>query len=132
MEELEKGRGRYSVEYEPIEDGWWLATVLDVDGCFTQGKSLRQTRRRVREALGLFVDDAETAGFEESFALPKAMGSNLDEYLGLRDEARKASLLVQTRGQKLARVLERKGISTRDAAELMGISQQRVSQLRQA
>lgn len=60
--------GRYGVHYEPAGDGWWLARVPAVDGCLTQGASVAQARERVREALSLFVDDAETAEFIEEVA----------------------------------------------------------------
>ena len=51
----------YTAKYEPIENGWWLATVEGVHGCLTQGRTIKQTRERIKEALSLFVDDAYTA-----------------------------------------------------------------------
>ncbi len=52
---------KYVINYKPIEDGWWLATVQGVNGCLTQGSSIRQTRERIREALSLYVKDAQSA-----------------------------------------------------------------------
>lgn len=51
----------YTVDYERDEDGWWVASVREVPGCHTQGHSHPEARARIREALGLFVDDAATA-----------------------------------------------------------------------
>ena len=51
----------YRVTYERGEDGWWLARVVDIQGCHTQGATIEQARERIREAMGLFdvADDAE-------------------------------------------------------------------------
>jgi predicted RNase H-like HicB family nuclease len=56
---------KYTVVYEHEDDGWWTASVREVLGVRTQGRSIAQTRERVREALGLFVDDAATAELVE-------------------------------------------------------------------
>jgi predicted RNase H-like HicB family nuclease len=52
---------KYTVDYVRSDDGWWTASVREVRGAHTQGRSIAQARRRVRQALGLFVDDAERA-----------------------------------------------------------------------
>jgi predicted RNase H-like HicB family nuclease len=49
---------KYTVDYVLSDDGWWSASVREVRGAHTQGRSIVQARRRVREALGLFVEDA--------------------------------------------------------------------------
>jgi predicted RNase H-like HicB family nuclease len=60
--EVQPGLGRYTVEFRPDEDGRvWLAQVSEVPPCHTFGGSPAQALERVREALGLFVDDAGTA-----------------------------------------------------------------------
>lgn len=51
----------YRVVMEPVEDGHWLATVSSVQGCLTQGRTVKEATRRIREALALFVDDADDA-----------------------------------------------------------------------
>ena len=55
---------RYTVRYERDEDGWWVATILEVPGVHTQGKSLEEARSRIREALAAAVGDEETARAE--------------------------------------------------------------------
>ena len=42
--------------YERDESGWWAATVRGVRVCHTQGRTVDEARRRIREALELFVD----------------------------------------------------------------------------
>ena len=43
----------YRVAYERDESGWWVATVRGVRGCHTQGRTVDEARRRIREALEL-------------------------------------------------------------------------------
>ena len=53
---------RYTVTYERDEGPRWrVASVREVAGCHTQGRTVAEARRRIREALDLWVDDAETA-----------------------------------------------------------------------
>ncbi len=52
---------RYRVVLERDESGAWIATVPAVGGCHSYGRSLVEAKRRVREALALWVDDADTA-----------------------------------------------------------------------
>ena len=52
------------VAYERDDSGWWVASIREVRGCHSQGRTIDEARRRVREALGLFIeDDAESAEF---------------------------------------------------------------------
>ena len=58
---VEEAVKSYRVAYERDESGWWVATVRGVRGCHTQGRTVDEARRRIREALELFVDDARRA-----------------------------------------------------------------------
>ncbi len=51
----------YRVVIERDETGAWIARVPGLRGCHTYGRTLNEVRRRIREALSLWVDDAETA-----------------------------------------------------------------------
>ena len=59
--ELLKGRGEYDVEFKLIEDGYLFARVPSIQGCLTQAKSRKDLEGNIRDALGLFVDDADKA-----------------------------------------------------------------------
>src|SRR5436309_356773 len=61
---------KYRVIFERDESGAWIARVPSVRGCHTHGRTLEQARRRLREALGLWVDDADTAELVEDIRLP--------------------------------------------------------------
>jgi predicted RNase H-like HicB family nuclease len=58
---VEEAVKRYRVAYERDEAGWWVASVRGVRGCHTQGRTVDEARRRIREALELFVGDARKA-----------------------------------------------------------------------
>lgn len=63
---------RYRVAYERDESGWWVASVNGVRGCHTQGRTVDEARRRIREALELFVDDARKASIVDDVRRPSA------------------------------------------------------------
>ena len=46
--------------YERDESGWWVASVRGLRGCHTQGRTVHEARRRIVEAMELFVSDART------------------------------------------------------------------------
>jgi predicted RNase H-like HicB family nuclease len=41
----------YHAAYYEIEDGWFMATVLDFPGVVTQGRTLDKARRMLNDAL---------------------------------------------------------------------------------
>ena len=55
----------YTAVFERDPDGRWTVDVPEVQGCHSYGRTIEQARERVREALALFVDDADTADFRD-------------------------------------------------------------------
>ena len=62
----------YSVVYERDEGHGWIARVVGVQGVHSNGRTIEEARRRVREALSLAVDDADDAQFIEDVKIPAA------------------------------------------------------------
>ena len=60
----------YRVVYELDESGRWIATVRSIKGCHTYGRSIRQARDRIREALALLVRGAARARLVDDVRLP--------------------------------------------------------------
>jgi predicted RNase H-like HicB family nuclease len=58
------------VAYDQDESGWWVASVREVRGCHTQGRSVDEARRRLRKAIELFVDDARLSTLIDNVKLP--------------------------------------------------------------
>jgi predicted RNase H-like HicB family nuclease len=120
---------RYRVQLERDDDAW-LARVPSVPGCHTYGRSLDQARRRIREALTLWVDDAEGADLEFDVRLPRELRLEVDRARSARDRSTEAQRLAADEVRRAAIDLSRRlGLSRRDTAELLGMSHQRIQQL---
>jgi predicted RNase H-like HicB family nuclease len=57
----------YHAAYYPIEDGWFLARVLDFPGVLSQGRSIEQARTMIKDALCQMADHK----LEQSETLPR-------------------------------------------------------------
>jgi predicted RNase H-like HicB family nuclease len=128
---VEKIMSAYHVTYERDKSGWWVASVREMRGCHTQGRTVDEARRRIRKAMELFVDDARSAKLVDKVKLPAHASKAIRLYAALRKQAdredRRASLAAR-RAVRLLRSGKLK-MSARDAARLLGVSHQRVHQL---
>jgi predicted RNase H-like HicB family nuclease len=130
-EELAKVRpGTYRVVFERDESGAWIVRVPGMRGCHTYGRSLQQARTRIREALELWVDDAAAAEFEEEIRLPARALRAVERSRQARRDAESGRAKATAATVDAARTLvEDLGLGLRDAADLLGLSHQRVQQL---
>lgn len=120
----------YRVVIERDDTGAWLARVPSVPGCHTYGRTLETARRRIREALELWVDDARTADLQFVIRLPPAINKELRRARTTRERSARAQGEASKAVSRAARALTREaGLSLRDAAELLEMSHQRVQQL---
>jgi predicted RNase H-like HicB family nuclease len=115
---------------ERDESGAWIARVPSVRGCHTHGRTLDQARRRIREALSLWIDDAESAELIEDIRLPAPVRTAIRRSRA----ARKQAMLERERAQAAMKqaaetLVEDVGLGLRDAGELLEMSHQRVQQL---
>jgi predicted RNase H-like HicB family nuclease len=130
---VEEGMKRYRVTYERDESGWWVASVRGMRGCHTEGRTVDEARRRIREAMELFVDDARKASIVDDVKLPTAATRAIRTYATLRKKADEEERRAARAARRAVRLLRagRLKISVRDAARLLGLSHQRVHQLTQ-
>ena len=123
----------YTVRYERDGDGWWVATVPDVQGCHTQGKSIAQARKRIREALALSVDisgkAADALELIDNVQLPTKLAKAVEAHEAAVEAAENHAAELQDKRAKVAKALTAQGLSVRDVGEVLGISFQRVQQL---
>ena len=122
---------RYRVELERDGTGWWVATAPKVPGVHTQGRSIEQAMNRIREALGLWVMDADDAELVPHIHLPAALRRRVDKALVARrraermdEEASRATL------DAIEDLTDRQALSVRDVATLLELSPARVGQLK--
>jgi hypothetical protein len=92
---------------------------------------VEEARRRIREALALFVRDAASAELIDDVRLPNPVKRAIREYTTLRKKADAEDRRASAAARRAVRALlegELK-MSARDAAALLGLSHQRVHQL---
>ncbi len=123
----------YTVRYERDESGWWVAQVKEAPAAITQGRTIAEARRRIREALALALNDdakAQKAKLVDDVRLP----ADARRALARAQVARKRLEVDTARVQEsteaaIQQLVKRLGLSVRDVSELLGISHQRVQQL---
>lgn len=122
----------YTAIYDyDADDNAWNVRVKGLTGCQTYGRSIRQAQSRIREALGLWLDtDSEQLRIRDQF--PAALASVADEVVRARSAAERAGAKAQQQTVEAVKSLTGLGLSRRDAAELLGLSHQRVHQLLEA
>jgi predicted RNase H-like HicB family nuclease len=124
---------QYRVDYRLDERGWWVASVRGIKGCHTQGRSIQQARRRVREALSLFLDEAVARGalLEDRIHLGRDVARIVAAQRAAR---RRAEVEREAAGRTMRAAVNlltgRLKVSVRDASEILKLSHQRVQQLR--
>ena len=121
----------YHVAYERDASGWWVASVRELRGCHTQGRTVDEARRRIREAMGLFIDNVRTAKIVDNVKLPADAKKAISAYAKLRKKADENDRRAAAAARRAVRVLRgrRLKMSARDAAEFLGLSHQRIHQL---
>jgi predicted RNase H-like HicB family nuclease len=126
-------RTSYTVWYERDETGWWVAQVKEAPAAITQGRTIAEARRRIREALGLALDDdaaAQRAKLIDDVKLPAEARRALQRARAARARLAAESKKAQESTAKAVRtLLKSMHLSVRDAGDLIGISPQRVHQL---
>jgi predicted RNase H-like HicB family nuclease len=69
----------YHAAYYPVEDGWYMAKVLDFPGVITQGRTLKSARFMVKDALRLMAEVTVVRG--RSLPKPRAAAHDRKAFL---------------------------------------------------
>ena len=119
---------KYTATYTHEDDGWWTVRIKEVQGVHSQGRSISQARNRVREALSLFVDDADTAEITDDIKLPPVVRKFVAKVEAVtRDHERSVARVAKAKEQAARKLITT--MSVRDAGAVLGVSHQRVQQL---
>jgi len=62
MKSRESKTFSYSVFYEQASEGGYVAFVPALSGCHTQGETLEETERNVKEAIALYLESLAAHG----------------------------------------------------------------------
>ena len=129
-EELLPGKGTYTAVYSREPDGAWIVYIRGHrHEIHTFARSLRTARENIRDALSLWYDDADSATIVDRVELEPALEEELAEAEELARLHSDVSRKLAAKRRRAVRVLQRSGMGTRDIAELLELSQQRVSQI---
>lgn len=114
-------------ERDPDADAWNVR-IEGEPGCHTYGRSLRQAQGRIREALALWLDrEPDELVIEDR--LPTSVSTVATQVARARQAAEAAGEKAQKQTSEAVKRLTDLGLSRRDAAEILGLSHQRVQQL---
>ncbi len=110
------------------EGKWW---VVEVDGVgATQGRSTAEAQRMAADLVAIMEDvPLDGIDVEIEFELPGELG---DEVKRAKQETRAAEQAQRSAAEKIRRAVTHilsNGMSKQDAARILGVSPQRISQL---
>jgi predicted RNase H-like HicB family nuclease len=54
---------QFTVVIEQDEDGYYIGIVPELPGCHTQAKSLEELKKRIKEAIELYLEVASAAAY---------------------------------------------------------------------
>jgi predicted RNase H-like HicB family nuclease len=54
-----KSMKEYYMVIERDEDGWYVGSIPELPGCHTQGETIEELTERMKEAISLYLDEAD-------------------------------------------------------------------------
>ena len=108
-------------------EGWWAISVEEIPGLFTQARRLDQVANMVRDAASLL--GVEVGAVEVLPALDSDSQRMLEELEAARREAEEKQRISSGLTREVIRRFREEGLTLRDIASLVGLSQQRVAVL---
>jgi predicted RNase H-like HicB family nuclease len=130
--EISKDQGRPVYEVVASRDGkWWALRVPELRGVYSQVRRLDQAEDMARDAIAAFLDNnPESFGVSLTIHLPADVRAEVDNVIDLRAVIEEREREYAELSRRLAaRLVEREGLSIRDAGRVLGVSHQRVAQL---
>ena len=121
----------YTAVFERDGEGFWLVELTEEPRVHTYGRTLAKARDRIRDATALWFEVAPDAfTLIEDIRLPKPVKATVDRARKERAKAQAVQEAAAGATRNAARALVEEGrLSVRDAADVLGLSHQRVQQL---
>lgn len=126
----------YRITIEPDEDGWWTVSADDVPGAHSHGQTLAATRRNIKEAIAMMENlppgAEDTMTLSERIVLPPASDEARAMAWSARADYEAVAARLRDATNQALEVFEKEfpDLGLRDLADLLGLSYQRVAQLR--
>jgi hypothetical protein len=112
---------------------WWAIDVPELPGVFSQARRLDQVEPMAREAIALMLDvpgdSFDLTVDPDRASLGGRLRTVVEEALAARDEATTAQDHASAAMRHAVREIRASGYTSRDAGALLGVSNQRISQL---
>jgi len=109
---------------------WWAIDVPELPGVYSQARRLDRVESMARDVIALFLDvDPATLEIRVETNLPSELRRDVDALGRLRTDADRLQAGSSGAMRHLTHELLGRGLSVCDAAAILGISHQRVSQL---
>jgi predicted RNase H-like HicB family nuclease len=126
----------YRVTIEMGDNGWWTVDVPDVPGAHSEAQTLARARRNAREVIALMLDlppgAEDSIKLEERIVVPGEVERVVERARRTRAEAEEAAEVARQATEDALAAIDKylPDLGLRDKAELVGLSFQRVAQLR--
>jgi len=117
--------------FQRDDEGYWLVELVEEPRVHTYGRTLAKAREHILDATVLWFEvAAEEVRIVEDIRLPGPVKASLELARKEREKAQAAQDAAAGATREAARALVKDGhLSVRDAAEVLGLSHQRVQQL---
>lgn len=110
---------------------WWAIDVPEIRGVFTQAKRLEHVEGMAREAIALMLDVApESFDVVLDVELIDRLAAAVEDAKAQRREAEERMRSASEAMRQVADELKAEGLPDRDVGRVLGVSYQRVAQLR--
>src|SRR5438093_10311399 len=122
---------QYYVTYR--KDGKeWRGSVKGYRRAHARGRTIRQTRVRLRQALAPLLDDASTIDFVEDVRLPGAARRLLGRHWAARRRVSGAQSQADAAARSALQALKELSLDVRDASDLLGVPPLKLEKLGRA
>ncbi|MDP8929354.1 MAG: hypothetical protein M3O70_12485 [Actinomycetota bacterium] len=116
---------------DPEDQRFWLAQADEDEHAHTFGRNLAHAKRMAVDVIALWFElEPDDFDVEWEISVSPELDQELERLRARREELASLGDEVNTLQRDLAwRLTSKEGLSYRDAAELLGLSHQRVAQL---
>lgn len=126
---MAKHMKKYVVEAKP-DKGWWLISVPELDGIASHATSFKNVKGIATDLIAVWLD-VKPSSFEVEVQVkpPTSVRKLLNKVSALQEQAEDIKRKTNMVKTQAAKELLNLGLTTREAAEILQVSHQRVSQL---